>query len=226
MTIEEIKKAVLAEALNKELAEITDAEVEHYENCDYLTENVGRDGNEYVWYLDAAGTSVCADSETGRILTAEEQIKVFPELGEKEFTFKHEVISVPHQMPVYRWQCDSFEEEAINHRGWGYHIFNTLDEAIKEYDGEEYVPEELKELLKKGKAVRIERDSQDDYFESADKFDPEAEAREYCGHDDYTMIVVDNLIEALKIIETYHGHKEAEVRTAAREIIEKYKDAI
>ena len=55
-------------------------------------------------------------------------------------------------------------------------------------------------------------------------FDPEDEARDWCGHDDYTMIVIDTVNEARKIAETYHGHKELEVRAAARRIVEKYED--
>ena len=72
MDINEVKKMVL------ELASIepTAANIAHYENCDYLTQNTGRDGEEYIWYMDEH-VSVAVRVSDGVELTADEIEKNF-----------------------------------------------------------------------------------------------------------------------------------------------------
>ena len=136
---------------------------------------------------------------------------------------EHNVISVPHQMPVRVWSCKSFDEYAVNHAGWDYERFDTMADAVEIF-GEGYVPEELAELLKSGQVIAIHRDSLDDWYIPAAKFNAEEMARDYLASDDHAMIVMDTLEEAKAIAEKYHGHKEIEVRAAARKLVEKYED--
>ena len=68
MNIEEVKRIVM------EAAE-QDSSIENIatmEKCDYLSENTGSDGRNYVWYLDADGHEAAADAETGELLTKEQ----------------------------------------------------------------------------------------------------------------------------------------------------------
>ena len=72
MEIEKVKKLVLEEVG----LEATEENIKHYESCDYLSVNTGRDGKEYVWYLDEKN-NVAADIETGKFLSEEEIEKNF-----------------------------------------------------------------------------------------------------------------------------------------------------
>lgn len=72
MEIEKVKKLVLEEVG----LEATEDNIAHYESCDYLTINRGRDGKTYVWYMDEQ-YNVAADIESGKFLTAEEIEKNF-----------------------------------------------------------------------------------------------------------------------------------------------------
>lgn len=141
------------------------------------------------------------------------------------FFWNHEVISVPHQLPIRCWHCDSFADYASAFLGWDYIIYDNMAEAIKVYGYAEDVPEELAALLKSGPAVEVyDCTGNHDYFVSADEFNPEQTAREYCAHDDHTMIVMDSIEDARKVAEKYRGHQEIAVRCAARRIVEKYQD--
>ena len=135
---------------------------------------------------------------------------------------EHMVISVPHQMPVRVWSCKTFEEHALNFAGWDYECFESLDAAEKIF-GKGNVPDELADLLKSDPVIAIHRDGLDDWYLPADNFDPEEQAREYLASDDHIMIVIDSLADALEIAEKYHGHKEIEVRSAARHLVERFK---
>lgn len=65
--VDKIKKLVLEEVG----IEATEENIRHYESCDYLSVNIGRDGKEYVWYFDGSD-NVAADIATGKFLTEEE----------------------------------------------------------------------------------------------------------------------------------------------------------
>jgi hypothetical protein len=47
------------------------------EDAEHLTINVGRDGNTYMWYLDADEKEICVNVKTGTELSAEEIKKQF-----------------------------------------------------------------------------------------------------------------------------------------------------
>ena len=74
MKIEEVKKIVMKNALRREVSaeDIADAE-----KCNQLTINQGRDGREYVWYLDEDGIESAADAETGKEITNEKIEQLF-----------------------------------------------------------------------------------------------------------------------------------------------------
>jgi hypothetical protein len=63
----EIKRQIL-DSLNLESDEDS---IRHYEDCDYLTVNIGRDGKTYVWYEDW-NNSVAVEVVSGKELTGEE----------------------------------------------------------------------------------------------------------------------------------------------------------
>jgi len=56
-----------------ELADIeaTDERITHYEDCDYLTINTGRNGRDYAWYADESH-NIAVDIETLEVLTNQE----------------------------------------------------------------------------------------------------------------------------------------------------------
>lgn len=68
MKIEEVKRIVM-EAAGQDASK---ENIKAMEKCDYLSENVGSDGRNYVWYLDADGHEAAADAETGKLLTKEQ----------------------------------------------------------------------------------------------------------------------------------------------------------
>lgn len=50
----------------------TEEDVKRFEECDFLTENAGRDGNTYYWYFDGDGFEAAICIETEDFLTEEE----------------------------------------------------------------------------------------------------------------------------------------------------------
>lgn len=50
----------------------TEEDVKRFEECDFLTENAGRDGRTYYWYYDGDGFEAAACVETGEFLTKEQ----------------------------------------------------------------------------------------------------------------------------------------------------------
>lgn len=73
MKIEEVKKMVLENALHRE---VTAEDIAENERLDFLSVNQGRDGREYVWYMDST-TNIAADAETGEELTENEIEELF-----------------------------------------------------------------------------------------------------------------------------------------------------
>ena len=141
----------------------------------------------------------------------------------KEIRFdEHEVISVPHQMPIKCWSCKSFEEVAINDGEWDYEQFDTMEQAAEAFGGTDEIPEALKGELINGPAVWIS-DNNDQYAIPAAGFDPEQSAKDWLAHDEHTMIVMDSLADAKWELEHYRGHREIEVKCAIERIIEKYQ---
>lgn len=63
MTKTEMKQRVLEEA---GLYNVTEEDVKHYEDCNYLTETLDKNGNEVIWYSD------CDGLEAAMIVTTEE----------------------------------------------------------------------------------------------------------------------------------------------------------
>lgn len=68
MNIEEVKRIVM-EAAGQDAGK---ENIKAMEKCDYLSENTGSDGRNYVWYLDADGHEAAANAETGELLTKEQ----------------------------------------------------------------------------------------------------------------------------------------------------------
>lgn len=64
-----LKIKVLEEA---GIIEPTKEDVERFEKCDFLTINRGKDGNEYIWYLDSDNMEAAMCIETGVFLTQSE----------------------------------------------------------------------------------------------------------------------------------------------------------
>lgn len=64
----ELKIKVLEKA---GFCDVTEEDVKKYEKCDYLTENVGRNGKLHYWYSDDEH-EICLCVETEDFLTEEE----------------------------------------------------------------------------------------------------------------------------------------------------------
>ena len=140
------------------------------------------------------------------------------DLPNKEFS-EHQCIEIEHQYGVTRFACKSFVEAAKND-GWDFDEFATLEDAVDFYGDAEDVPEELANMLKTGAAVVIDEPGLDEprYVMKSD-FDAESEAFDYLRHDLYSMIVINNVAEAMEIADNYHGHEEMKVRREAQKII-------
>lgn len=53
--------------------DMTEENVKHYMNCDYLTFHDGNDGKEYCWYFDADEKDICIDIESLKEVNVEEK---------------------------------------------------------------------------------------------------------------------------------------------------------
>ena len=63
-------------ALNESNIEPTLENIKHYEKCEYLTINTGRNGRDYAWYVDEHN-SVAVDIKTLDVLSSTEIEELF-----------------------------------------------------------------------------------------------------------------------------------------------------
>ena len=69
--MEDLKKKIIAEAIVCAAEEVTSEDINTYESADILTENTGRSGKNYLWWLDER-LNILLDIESGEIIDGED----------------------------------------------------------------------------------------------------------------------------------------------------------